>query len=139
MPRRQRATQQRSLVAMAGWCRRRMHSDEARVGMKQRGGLQVPLSSTRWSDISLCHCSRDLLPKAKISSAQMSPDGHVSWHLDLHQSSFWCETPGVSLAFTTPHCSDFTHLFTSRLRILLCFKNKKDSLCSARIFQGNIL
>ena len=49
MPRRQRATQQRSLVAMAGWGRRKFHPDEALLSLKKGAWLLVLLSSTRWS------------------------------------------------------------------------------------------
>ena len=47
MPRRQRATQQSSLEAMAGWGRRRPHLDKALVSLNREAGLLVPLVSTR--------------------------------------------------------------------------------------------
>ena len=67
MPRRQRATQQRSLVAMAAWGRRRLHPDEALESLNTGAGLLVPLGSTRWGVTSLCPYSGDLLPQANIS------------------------------------------------------------------------
>ena len=41
MPRRQRATQQRSLVAMAAWGRRRLHPDEALESLNTGAGLSL--------------------------------------------------------------------------------------------------